>query len=256
MIKREGFIKKNTGFTLIELLVVVAIIAVLISILLPSLNSARSKAKDVSCQSNLHQLGMFVLMYADAYNDTFSTGPRTYDYYGDNNFDAGEKLCQFVGWKNNQGCWRQFDWDASWTSNEKMMYHPIFRCPSTPGYYGAGGYSINAIATYYNAPLVSQGRLWGSPAPGGKRDRIPNPDKCFLYADVIANQTPGFGGYMGWPENSGCIPDVFFFARRHSDGANVVHWDGSVKNYGYSYLYGQEMGYWNLIRIAGAGLDR
>jgi len=53
------------GFTLIELLVVIAIIAVLMAILMPALNRAREQGKRAACLSNLKQLGLAWIMYAD-----------------------------------------------------------------------------------------------------------------------------------------------------------------------------------------------
>ncbi len=76
---------QGKGFTLIELLVVISIIALLASILLPSLTSARDMAKGAQCTSNMHNIGTSLLMYTadnqqyfpicDSYlNGTDSTG--------------------------------------------------------------------------------------------------------------------------------------------------------------------------------------
>jgi len=56
---------ERRGFTLIELLVVIAIIAVLMAILMPALNRAREQGKRVACISNLKQLALAWIMYAD-----------------------------------------------------------------------------------------------------------------------------------------------------------------------------------------------
>ena len=59
------------GFTLIELLVVIAIIAILAAILFPVFARAREKARQTSCLSNVKQLVLGQLMYAQDYDDMF-----------------------------------------------------------------------------------------------------------------------------------------------------------------------------------------
>ncbi len=60
---------KRGGFTLIELLVVIAIIAILAAILFPVFARARERARQTSCLSNLRQIGVAHMMYAQDYDE-------------------------------------------------------------------------------------------------------------------------------------------------------------------------------------------
>ena len=88
---------KAKAFTLIELLVVVAIIALLVAILLPSLERARAQAKVAPCAANLHQLGMGLTMYTQDHRERL---PHIYAPAGQAPFfgggDSGDRWFNLV----------------------------------------------------------------------------------------------------------------------------------------------------------------
>jgi len=67
-------LEKNKGFTLIELLVVISIIALLLSILMPSLQKVKEMARETVCTANIRQLGFFLVLYTNDNDDKFHTG--------------------------------------------------------------------------------------------------------------------------------------------------------------------------------------
>lgn len=135
---------KNSAFTLIELLVVIAIIAILAAILFPVFAQAREKARATSCLSNMKQIGLAVMQYAQDYDETFPL--------------------------RNYNQWAAEPWD--WTVQPYIKSLAVFYCPDDssagqvtgPGndWMGVGiSYASNSLMTWPGPKLVG---IMGYPA--------------------------------------------------------------------------------------------
>ncbi len=97
-------VKGHKGFTLIELLVVIAIIAILAAILFPVFARARENARRSSCQSNLKQIGLGILQYAQDYDEKYPF--------------AGNTSGPAINWGQ--------------TTQPYLKSNQVFACPSNP----------------------------------------------------------------------------------------------------------------------------
>ena len=99
---------KRRGFTLIELLVVVAIIAILMAILMPALSRAREQGKRAVCLSNLKQLVLGWMMYADNNNQNIFRGSSSQEWAGTGYSGSVQQLRNGLLWPyvKNEGAYR------------------------------------------------------------------------------------------------------------------------------------------------------
>ena len=201
-------VRSRAGFTLIELLVVIAIIAILAAILFPVFAKAREKARQTSCASNLKQLGLCWMQYAQDYDEHVCP---TYD--------------------NTSAAWRMWVWSpsAGVLDSRLMPYaknQQLFDCPSTAG--SLSSYGMNYLMTSYaHYPTSAYGN------GGCALAKIERPAEIVVFNDATERANSfcyyvGNGNYPGYGYRTagyvcgGTTP-------RHNDGVNVTYADGHVK---------------------------
>jgi len=262
--------ERNRAFTLIELLVVVAIIALLLSILLPSLQRARESAKQLLCLTNQRTMGQAAFLYAEdneewvVRSESFFTSNRN----GNWGMHFAASLLPGLGYTGQEGpivtLWDQNDRGRL---RRACKANELFQCPSFPN----EDQPLDYVVSAFHVPLPR--RFVDDPGQPGD-DVSDNQDgravqfsklgdfELYRPGDIIhiAEANQNIPGKLRDPEAPwGNFHDVFStqhlpFARvprvsndnRHPGGTNALFFDGHATTMAFSSI---DAGFPNPVEI-------
>ncbi len=221
------FTQRKSGFTLIELLVVIAIIAILAAILFPVFAQARDKARGATCQSNLKQQGMAVMMYAGDFDETYPLSTVLLDFGWAQEW-SGTGINVPPVYKNEE-----FFWANSVQPYIKNM--GTFGCPSVGGntqpnitytYNGLfGAQTMATIAVPAQSPTVWEGMGKTQYTYGANSSPYLY---CYSHPELPCKYVPTHTGCTY--SNNGEISYLYYSqGYTHGQGLNMNFADGHVK---------------------------
>jgi prepilin-type N-terminal cleavage/methylation domain-containing protein/prepilin-type processing-associated H-X9-DG protein len=235
VLSRKAHRAAPAGFTLIELLVVMAIISILTAMLLPALGRVKQKAWGTACQSNMRQLVMAWMNYADDYQGNLPS-----------NADGQDGMGIFTNWVAGTMSKPMDQTNTTLLTDPRQSsmatYNPsakIYKCPADK--------SINVRSVAMNCRMNPTRIGGGEPAftQGGnkvyktflKYDDIRYPTRIFVILDERSDSiNDGFFGVdmsnTGELNGEGAVKPywiVDYPATFHSQSANVSFADGHVE---------------------------
>lgn len=217
--------KKHYGLSLVEILVVISILALSISMLLPSLNTTRQQAKRILCFNNLRQMVISANTYSTFYDDHYPIAYQT---------ERINSIPHYLAWDFNT--WKE------WSESEPIehvepgllwMGKTIDKIQQCPVFQGSANWFVDPFTGYnYNISYIGLNETV-NPMDSAKITEVQSPTETAIFGD--GEYTIGANKFMRAPfsnprdasfSDTGRYAGVQGF--RHLHTTNVAFCDGHV----------------------------